>query len=187
VRIGRSFRRRSKNATASSHPTAWLAYESEASGRFEVYVRPFPNVGDGQWQVSPAGGHQPLWTRSGGELLYFAPDGALMAVPAEARSTAWSASAPAKILEPRYFTGGLGAVTTGRTYDVSPDGRRFLMIKQGDGGNQTSTPPQIIVVQNLVRGAPAPRAGELIGTPVRLKPDTTYVEHSSVSRCLGVP
>ena len=126
----------------------WLAYESDASGRLEVYVRPFPNAADGQWQVSTTGGSQPLRAPSGRELFYFALDGTLMAVPVEARNTAWSAGAPAKILEARYFTGGFGAVTIGRTYDVSPDGRRFLMIKQGDGGGQTSAPPQIVVVQN---------------------------------------
>jgi hypothetical protein len=49
-----------------------------------------------------------------------------------------------------YFTGGFGALTLGRTYDVSHDGRRFLMIKQGDPGNQTSAPQQIIVVQNWI-------------------------------------
>lgn len=118
----------------------WLAYESDASGRFEVYVRPFPNVGDGQWQVSTAGGYQPLWSRSGTELFYVGLDGALMTVQVEPRGTAWAAGTPVKLLEALYFTGGLGAVTTGRTYDVSPDGRRFLVIKQGDGGNQTSTP-----------------------------------------------
>jgi serine/threonine-protein kinase len=125
----------------------WLAYESDASGRFEVYVRPFPNVTDGQWQVSTAGGSQPLWTRDGNELFYFAADGALTAVSVEARGAGWSAGAPAKILEAQYFGGGLGATTIGRTYDVSPDGRRFLMIKEGSG-DQSSAPPQIVVVQN---------------------------------------
>lgn len=126
----------------------WLGYESDASGRLEVYVRPFPNTDDGQWQVSTGGGGQPLWARSGAELFYFALDGTLMTVLVQARGTAWNAGAPAKILEARYFTGGFGAVTLGRTYDVSPDGRRFLMIEQGDSGSQTSTPPQIVVVQN---------------------------------------
>jgi serine/threonine-protein kinase len=126
----------------------WLAYEADASGRFEVYVRPFPNVADGQWQVSTGGGVQPLWARNGSELFFLAADGALSAVSVEARGAGWSAGGQTKILEPRYFTGGLGASTTGRTYDVSPDGRRFLMIKQGDGGDQTSAPPQIVVVQN---------------------------------------
>lgn len=126
----------------------WLAYESDASGRFEVYVRPFPNVADGQWQVSTGGGIQPLWARNASELFFLAADGALNAVSVEARGASWSAGGQTKILEPRYFTGGLGASTTGRTYDVSPDGRRFLMIKQGGSGDQASTPPQIIVVQH---------------------------------------
>ena len=56
----------------------WLAYESNSSGSFEIYVRPFPNVGGGQWQVSTAGGRQPLWARSGKELFYVGADGALL-------------------------------------------------------------------------------------------------------------
>ena len=58
----------------------WLAYESNSSGRYEIYVRPFPNVGDGQWQVSNAGGVQPLWARNGQELIYVSLTGALMRV-----------------------------------------------------------------------------------------------------------
>jgi serine/threonine-protein kinase len=126
----------------------WLAYESNASGRIEVYVRPFPNVRGGQWQISTDGGRQPLWARSGREPFYFAGDGTLMGVPVEARRETWSSGAPAKLLEPRYFTGALGAATIGRTYDVSPDGRRFLMIKEGEGGDHLSVAPQIVVVQN---------------------------------------
>ncbi len=136
-----------RNAVVSPD-SRWFAYESDASGRLEVYVRPFPNADAGQWQVSTAGGSQPLWARTGAELFYFALDGTLMVVPVEARSTAWNAGAPAKVHAPGYFTGGFGAATSGRTYDVSPDGRRFLMIKQGDSGNQTAMPPQIVVVQN---------------------------------------
>jgi len=52
----------------------WLAYESNVSGQFEIYVRPFPNVDDGQWQVSTSGGQQPLWAGHGRELFYLAPD-----------------------------------------------------------------------------------------------------------------
>jgi serine/threonine-protein kinase len=59
----------------------WLAYESDSSGSFEIYIRPFPNVGDGQWQVSTAGGRQPLWARSGKELFYLGADGTLVRVP----------------------------------------------------------------------------------------------------------
>ena len=122
----------------------WLAYESDSPGRREIYVRPFPNVGGGQWQVSTAGGTRPLWARSGKELFYVGPDGALLRVPVEASGATWNAGTPTKLLEGRYFTGG---VSTGRTYDVSPDGQRFLMIK-APGTDATAAPPSLIVVQH---------------------------------------
>lgn len=87
-----------------------------------------------------------LLARSGQELFYVAPDGALTAVRVDTRGATWSAGTPAKILEGRYFTGG-GTGNLSRSYDVSPDGQRFLMIKQA-GSDQTATPPQIIVVRN---------------------------------------
>ncbi|MBI1874607.1 MAG: PD40 domain-containing protein [Acidobacteria bacterium] len=123
----------------------WLAYGSDSSGSFGIYGRPFPNVGEGQWQVSTAGGTRPLWARSGRELFYVAPDGALMAVPVEPRGAGWHAGPPAKRLEGRYVmvVGG----NPGRHYDVSPDGRRFLLIKEA-GTDPTAAPPQIIVIQH---------------------------------------
>jgi serine/threonine protein kinase len=123
----------------------WLAYESNISGRLEIYVRPFPNVGAGQWQISTSGGVQSLWARSGRELFYVAPDGALMTVPVDPRGTTWSAGNATKLVVGRYYTGAVGAVS--RQYDVSPDGQRFLMLKEG-GTDQTAAPPQIIVVQH---------------------------------------
>jgi hypothetical protein len=84
----------------------WLAYESNSSGSFEIYVQPFPNVGGGQRQVSTAGGRQPLWARSGKELFYVGGNGALLRVPVEASGTTWNAGTPMKLLEGRYVTGG---------------------------------------------------------------------------------
>ena len=55
----------------------WLAYDSNTSGT-QVYVRPFPAVDDGFWQVSTVGGGHPLWAPGGRELFYVAGDGALM-------------------------------------------------------------------------------------------------------------
>jgi hypothetical protein len=85
----------------------WLAYEANDTGAFEIYVRPFPDVTSGRWQVSTSGGAQPLWVRSGRELLYFAPDGTLMRV-AVAGAPAWKAGVPMKVVEGRYVvsTGG---------------------------------------------------------------------------------
>ncbi len=48
----------------------WLAYASNESGQYEVYVRPFPNTNDGKWLVSTDGGEEPVWAHSGRELFY---------------------------------------------------------------------------------------------------------------------
>ena len=58
----------------------WVAYQSNESGRFEIYVRPFPNVDAGRWLVSTDGGIQPLWSKNGQELFYVGSNGALMSV-----------------------------------------------------------------------------------------------------------
>jgi len=123
----------------------WLAYESNNSGQNEIYVRPFPNVDSGLWQVSTGGGTRPLWARNGQELFYRSPPGAVMSVRIE-RGATWAAGTPTKLFEGRYFVGG-GFFA--RTYDVAPDGRRFLMIKLGGGGSdETAAPPSLIVVQH---------------------------------------
>ena len=124
----------------------WLAYESNDSGRPEIYVRPFPEVNSGHWLVSTTGGTRPLWAPSGQELFYVAPTGALMRVGVE-RGPSWAATTPTLLVKEGYFTipGGNG----GRTYDLSSDGQRFLMIKEGGGTDQTATPPQLIVVQHF--------------------------------------
>ena len=104
----------------------WLAYDANDSGRFEIYVRPFPDVTKGVWPVSTDGGTRPLWARNGQELFYLTATGALMRVGVTGGPT-WSATAPTKLFEGRY---GAAAFHSGRTYDVSPDGRRFLMVKR---------------------------------------------------------
>jgi hypothetical protein len=123
----------------------WLAYESNSSGRVEVYVRPFPNVNDEQRQVSTGGGMQPGWARSGQEMFYFDLDGSLMSVRVTARPGVWNAASPTKLFDSGYFTGDQTFLV--RNFDVSPDGQRFLMIKAGTGG-QAATSPHIVVVQN---------------------------------------
>ena len=92
----------------------WLAYESNESGQEEIYVRPFPNVNGGRWQISVGGGTRPLWARSGKEIFYLGgASGAMMSVPVEGGST-FRGGNPTRLFEGRYFE------STGRTYDVSP-------------------------------------------------------------------
>jgi Tol biopolymer transport system component len=123
----------------------WLAYESNESGRFEISVRPFPNVNGGVWQVSTTGGTRPIWARSGQELIYASPTSALMRVGV-AQGPSWVATAPTVVVKEGYFT---IPGWWGRSYDIAPDGQRFLMIKEsGVDGNAAA--PSIIVVQHWI-------------------------------------
>ena len=121
----------------------WLAYESNESGKVQIFVRPFPKVTEGRVQISTDGGTRPLWARNGQELFYFDAKGNLMVVPVHP-GTAFSARLPSKLFDPKYFSGSLGV--SGRTYDVSPDGQRFLMIK--DEPDMAGRQPQMVVVLN---------------------------------------
>jgi eukaryotic-like serine/threonine-protein kinase len=133
----------------------WLAYESDESGREEIYVRPFPDVQSGRWQVSTGGGTRPLWARNGRELFYLVGQGRVMSVPIQ-RGESFSAGNPQVVFEGPYL-----APNSGRTYDVSPTGERFLMLKEAGSAAKTSgSPPSIIVVQGwfeeLKRRVPTP-------------------------------
>jgi serine/threonine-protein kinase len=133
--------RASQARAALSAKTQWLAYSSGESGHFEVYVRPFPMVNEGRMQVSIDGGVQPWWSRSGDELFYFTPAGALMSVHVTSLT---AATRPAVVFPPRSFTfqpNGSAAAT----YDVAADGR-LLMIKQV--GLDQLEALQMVVVQN---------------------------------------
>ena len=122
----------------------WLAYESNESGPFQVYVRPFPDVNKDRWPVSTDGGTRPLWARNGQELFYLAPGGALMGVRV-GQGAAWTRSSPTTLIDRPYFRGPENVAA--RTYDVSLDGKRFLMVKEG-GPSQSPPAASIVVVQN---------------------------------------
>jgi eukaryotic-like serine/threonine-protein kinase len=120
----------------------WLAYQSSESNQFQIYVRPFPAVDSGRWQVSAAGGTRPVWAPNSRELFYLDNGNVLTTVPIQTSGSALNAGNPVRVLNKPYYSGfNLGA------YDVSPDGRRFLMIKDADAG-QGATAPQIVVIQN---------------------------------------
>jgi serine/threonine-protein kinase len=100
----------------------WLAYASNESGRFEVYVQPFP-AGGQKWLISTQGGTAPLWARDGTKLFYRDGDTLLM-VRVETGPT-FSAGRPQVLLEaPMRVFSGYGTPD----YDVATDGHRFLMI-----------------------------------------------------------
>jgi eukaryotic-like serine/threonine-protein kinase len=117
----------------------WLAYISDESGRFEVYVQPYPGQG-GKWQISADGGTEPAWNLNGRELFYRSGD-KMMAVQVTTQPS-FSVGKPRLLFQGTYLTTPL----TSPNYDVSPDGQRFLMLKASD---QTQlAPTQINVVLN---------------------------------------
>jgi serine/threonine-protein kinase len=116
----------------------WLAYVSDESGRYEIYVQPFPGPG-GKWQVSTEGGTEPVWNPIGRELFY--RQGNKMMVVDVATRPSFSAGKPRVLFEGLY----LRAAQANPAYDVSPDGQRFLMVKASE---QEQHATQIDIVQN---------------------------------------
>jgi hypothetical protein len=104
----------------------WLAYQSDESGRFEIYVQRFPGPG-GKRPISANGGAQVRWRRDGRELFYVAMDGRLMAVAI--RFAAGGQDVEVGTPTPLFVTHVGGAVRglDRQQYVVSPDGQRFLM------------------------------------------------------------
>jgi Tol biopolymer transport system component len=98
----------------------WVAYTSDESGQFEIYVRPFPDPG-ARRQVSTRGGAMPRWRADGRELFYIAPDNELMSVPVKTGEV-FEAGAPMPLFETQ-----IRAAPAWPQYDVSSDGQRFLI------------------------------------------------------------
>jgi len=114
----------SEAQSAISADARWLAYTSTESGRSEVYVRPFPTVSDGEWQVSTAGGRWPLWSPDGRSLFYTSADVKLMVVDVQTKDT-FRHGEPRALFDMRPYTN----LNPGRPYDITRDGRRFLAMK----------------------------------------------------------
>jgi Tol biopolymer transport system component len=106
----------------------WIAYHSNETGRFEIYVLPFPGPG-GPIPVSTAGGVYTRWSRDGNELYYIAPDATLMAVRIHRTPTSLSADAPVRLFKTRRVGGGANVIMSAHQYDVAPDGRFLINVE----------------------------------------------------------
>jgi Tol biopolymer transport system component len=125
----------------------WVAYCSPESGRAEVYVQPWPGPGP-KIQISSEGGDDPIWSRDGKELFY--RDGDKMMVVTVATQPTFRAFKPQLLWEGHYSHGMSSSCgppgTTSANYDVTSDGRRFLMVKDLD---QDAISTRIVVVLNF--------------------------------------
>ncbi len=109
----------------------WLAYESDESGRWEVYVRPFPGPG-GTWQMSTDGGRFPTWSRTRRELFYSTGDERIMVVPYTVEEDAFRRDTPRLWSERRFTPRGVF-----RPFDLHPDGERFALAPAAENENET--------------------------------------------------
>jgi len=121
----------------------WVAYESDDSGRSEVFVSPFPNVGGNKKQISATGGGSPVWSPSGGEL-FFRSGGVMMVVPVET-DPAFTYDTPQVLFEAPYRRTVFGP--RARPFDLSPNGR-FLMIKEEPATDEAPNAPHFIFVEH---------------------------------------
>lgn len=129
----------------------WVAYHSNESGRYEVFVQTFPTPG-GKWQVSRDGGMYPKWRGDGREIFYYGLDGQLMAVPV-ASGAALEVGSAVPLFRAQMLNGPTTAVGFRAQYDVTPDGQRFLLNVPVEKA-QTSS---ITVVLNWAAGLGAGR------------------------------
>ena len=127
-----------ESAVKFSADGRFVAYVSDESGRFEVYVRPFPG-GDGKWQVSGNGGRQPRWSKDGKELFY--TEGHTLMAVAVATTPSFTSGAVTRLFQDADLLGG-----DDPRYDVSGDGRRFVLREPVAGAEEK--PPSIHIVQN---------------------------------------
>jgi len=121
----------------------WVAYHSIRSGAFEVYVERFPDLGDRQL-ISTDGGILPLWSPDGRELFYMTPEADKLMVVSIDSETGLTAGTPEVLFEGNFFE-WFGNYT----YDITPDGQRFVMLMRGSAETtEDAAPPDLVVVQN---------------------------------------
>jgi Tol biopolymer transport system component len=129
----------------------WMAYTSNESGHAEVFVRPFPDVDSGgRWQVSTDGGRSPLWSPDG-EYLFYRNGDAVMEVSVTIEPN-FSQETPKTLFRRKYLSlSGLANVFALNSWDISPDGKRFLMIKPVEASEDepvSDVSSKIIIVLN---------------------------------------
>jgi hypothetical protein len=123
-------------------PPRWVAYTSnESGGRHEVFVQTFP-PGSGKFRISAAGGVQPRWRGDGQELFYIAADGKLMAVDIKT-SPRFEAGIPKPLFNPG-ISGG-GTIQFVFRYDVTADGKRFLVNSTQGTERETAEPFSVVL------------------------------------------
>jgi len=131
--------------SAISPDGRWIAYESHENGPGQIYVRPFPNVEGGPWQVSSSAGAEPRWNPQGGEIFYGGEgEGSITVVQVQTEPN-FSVGMARPLLPDEYVRGALNQKPN---YDIALDGERFLMIKNAEQTGDFVDQTVLTVVDN---------------------------------------
>ena len=118
-----------ENYPAVSPNGRFLAYGSDEAGSRQIFVRPFPRVGAARWQVSRDGGGLPKWSRDGRELFFHDLAGRIVGVAVDTSGPTLAVGPPAIVVARSSALRGDASISP---FDVSLDGRRFLIVKSSD-------------------------------------------------------
>jgi serine/threonine-protein kinase len=127
----------------------WIAYASNESGRFEIYVRPFPGgapSGSGKWQISTGGGRSPMWSRDGPELFYKSLDNRIMVAAYTAKADSFAPDKPRLWSNTEILDPGPGAQWS---LDLAPDGKRFAVFPTPDATGEPKGSVHVTVLLNF--------------------------------------
>jgi Tol biopolymer transport system component/predicted Ser/Thr protein kinase len=125
----------------------WIAYTSVESGRFEVYVRPFPSGTPSEsvkWQISNGGGVHPIWSRDGRELFYESLDNHIMAAAYSAKADSFAPNKPR-----RWSNTPISDPTEGWNLDLAPDGKRFAVFLRPEAASEQKGSVHVTVLLNF--------------------------------------
>ena len=134
----------SERSPSFSSDGRWLAYYSDESGRYQVYVRAFPDKG-GKWQVSTNGGAYPVFSRNGPELFYRDEDYRIMVVSYRVKDDSFVAENPRVWSETKIANLALN----GASYDVAPDGKRIVALIPAETAETQQAQNQVIFLENF--------------------------------------
>jgi Tol biopolymer transport system component len=121
----------------------WMAYSSDESGTFQVYVRAFPDKG-GKWQISNSGGYYPMWSRNGHELLFETSDNHIMAAAYTEKGDSFVADKPRVWSEKQ-----IGGVVGAKNVDLAPDGKRIIALMPTETPKAQQAQSHVTFLQNF--------------------------------------
>jgi serine/threonine-protein kinase len=122
----------------------WMAYSSDESGTFQVYVRAFPDKG-GKWQISNSGGTYPMWSRNGHELFFETLDSHIMVAAYTEKGDSFVADKPRVWSEKQIG----GVVNNIKGFDLAPDGKRIVALMPVETAEGQKAQSHVIFLMNF--------------------------------------